>query len=455
MQMVIKDNPDFKVYKEFVLQNTTIPVYDAYDLTKVNYGSICTLYFSELNKDSSDFKFGVIIGLESDLEIRWRKEKCFDIIKESSLFDKINKDFPNWLENNPVTGWLVGEDMVKRINNVNYKAPYHFSFPSIDQFKGIIGDLCKTFNHQKVDLLGYSKINGTNASLIFTGNEVIKQSKEKTITVHDQYGFAHHIEYNIDAVKEWGEHIKKCYNLNYPFVVAGEWAGKGIIKNSSVSEVMPFLGIFLLGEINTNVLKENGDNEVNWLVPDKRSVSNQYLRFYDIREFGVWKVTFNPSIPETTQKELAEITKSVESKCPVAEFFGIKSGLGEGVVWHPYAKDMDVEDNIKNGGSISLYFKVKGSKHSNTKVRTLASPNPERLESINKFIEYVLTENRFEQAVRETGEISKQNMGKFLSWIAKDVMKEESDTLKASGLDWDKVSKPITSTAMSWYKSKI
>lgn len=108
MQMVIKDNPDFKVYKEFVLQNTTIPVYDAYDLTKVNYGSICTLYFSELNKDSSDFKFGVIIGLESDLEIRWRKEKCFDIIKESSLFDKINKDFPNWLENNPVTGWLVG-----------------------------------------------------------------------------------------------------------------------------------------------------------------------------------------------------------------------------------------------------------------------------------------------------------------------------------------------------------
>lgn len=445
---------DIPALRQHALENKTVPVFDGYGYTAVPDGSIAVLYFSEVNKDGSDFKFGLIIGLDPDKEIRWRKERCFDIIKATPLNEMINDYFPGWLENYVPTGWLVDWDIKIRDKYINYKAPYHFSFPSIAQFKGVCGDLCHHFNNQPIDLIGLTKINGVNATLIFTGDEIIKQSKEKTITVYDQYGFAHHIEKHEEELKLWGEHVRALYELEYPFVIAGEWAGKGVINKSSVGEVMPFLAVFLIGQVKEELSTETGENVVEWQRPSGLMLNNGKARIFDIREFGTWSVKFDPGYPANAQKQLAEITGSVEAACPAAAFFGIESGIGEGVVWHPNVANLDVDEKFKRGGSLSLYFKVKGSKHSNVKVRRLASPNPERLENVNKFLEYVLTENRFEQGVRETGDISKQNMGKFLSWVAKDVMKEEMDTLKASGLEWDNISKPLTSTAMSWYKSK-
>jgi hypothetical protein len=55
-----------------------------------------------------------------------------------------------------------------------------------------------------------------------------------------------------------------------------------------------------------------------------------------------------------------EITMAVEAECPVGRFFGVLSGVGEGVVWKPV-------DPLYNEGR--FWFKVKGEKHSVTMIK--------------------------------------------------------------------------------------
>lgn len=409
---------------------------DAFELTRCAGDNIAAIFFAK-NDDLDTIKFGIVIGIEEDLEIRWRKERAIDLIRGTALDDSMERFYPGWKTEYSVISNLVNQDIVNRIKYVNYKAPYHFTFPSIKHFKEAVRLLQRHGNTQPVDLIGYAKVNGVNGTLIFTETEIIKQSKEVTLTVLDPYGLAHHIEENEEAFREWGERLRTDHGLGYPFVVAFEWAGGDIQLKSSVRGVMPFMAVFLIGQLI--------DGDVKWQKPNNK-VSDLFLRAFDIRDFGEYAVTFDPVVPGNTQAELAKLTIEAESVCPVAAFFGIESEVGEGIVWH--AKD-------DTSGTTSLYFKVKGEKHSNVKVRKLAAPNPEKLESVNKFIDYVITENRLEQGVKETGDIDKANMGKFLSWMAKDVMKEESDTLVESGLTWEKVAKQLTSKCMQWYKAKM
>jgi hypothetical protein len=66
----------------------------------------------------------------------------------------------------------------------------------------------------------------------------------------------------------------------------------------------------------------------------------------------------------------------------------------------------------------------------------------------------VLTESRLQQGLDEIisrhGKATLDHMGDFLMWVGKDVMKEESDTLKASGLDRKEVMNLVNRRAKEW-----
>ena len=137
---------------------------------------------------------------------------------------------------------------------------------------------------------------------------------------------------------------------------------------------------------------------------------------------------------------------AVEEECPVGKAFG-NSGTGEGIVWK-----CDTEKG-------TIRFKVKGEKHSSSKVKTLAPVDTEKLNSVREFAEYAVTESRLEQGIEKVftsinEEIDIKKLGNFLKWIANDVIKEELDTLKDNGLEPKDVTSAISNIARNWFLNK-
>ena len=124
----------------------------------------------------------------------------------------------------------------------------------------------------------------------------------------------------------------------------------------------------------------------------------------------------------------------IEEECPVAKAFGY-SGVGEGATYYGYHKGK------------RYIFKVKGEKHSISKVKTLAAVDVEKLASINDFCDYAVTENRLDQAIdnvfgKDLLDIKK--MGDVIRWIVGDINKEESDVLEENNLTDKDVNKHLS-----------
>ena len=123
------------------------------------------------------------------------------------------------------------------------------------------------------------------------------------------------------------------------------------------------------------------------------------------------------------------------------------SMIGEGIVY---------KTDTERG---TLRMKVKGEKHSSSKVKTLATVDTEKVNSIKEFAEYVVTESRLEQAIEKVftsvnEQIDIKKMGDFLRWITNDVIKEEMDTLKDNGLEPKEVTSAISNVARKWFLDK-
>lgn len=124
------------------------------------------------------------------------------------------------------------------------------------------------------------------------------------------------------------------------------------------------------------------------------------------------------------------------------------STIGEGLVWTCNERPFDT----------SLWFKTKGDKHAKSakasKVRIVA--DPERLQSIEALTTAVLPAWRLEQGIREVAgsgaQIDATATSAYLKWVCNDVLKEESDTIAASGFDWKKDLSPhVTRVARNFF----
>lgn len=114
--------------------------------------------------------------------------------------------------------------------------------------------------------------------------------------------------------------------------------------------------------------------------------------------------------------------------------------------WH-----FDVFDLIKSGNAIDIHEikKVKGEKHAgSSKVKTLANVDVEKLESVRDFIDYAVTQGRFNQGIENTfpneEPINVKKMGDLIRWVVNDIIKEESDTLAENGLEPKDVNSQIS-----------
>lgn len=348
-------------------------------------------------------------------------------------------------------------------------------FPSIDQFRNAIRNVKYRATwvgkdedgdniydgSRPIPTLKYRgtvKLHGTNAGIVydFEDQTFEYQSRERILSLtQDNAGFMLYMKAREVALVELvDQFVDGCAPEDFmleKIVIFGEWCGQSIQKGVAVSELPKMFVIFGVKFIGID--GPSGQETARWadlrdMDVDLGSVKED--RIFNIMNFPSWEIDIDFNRPEYAQQRMVEITEEVERECPVGKAFGV-SGVGEGVVWQC----------IEEGWTSSDYwFKVKGEKHSASKVKTLAPVDIEAVKAAQDFVAYAVTESRLEQGldnlVREQQKpFEMASVGDFLRWVVNDVIKEETDTIVANQLNPKKLNGEIAKVARNWYINKL
>lgn len=315
-------------------------------------------------------------------------------------------------------------------------------FPSIDQFRQVVREVRSrhdfvgkdeegsaiyrhTSPYPTITFKGTVKLHGTNAGIVKYKDRIEFQSRERVLSLQqDNSQFMLSMAgKNFDTLfgrmaSEFSEYI----------AVFGEWCGQGIQKGVAISGLPKMFVVFAV----------NVDGQ--WVSPNQFYDNEQGI--YNITQFPTYSVDVDFNSPELSQNVFSDLTIAVENECPVGKHFGV-SGIGEGIVW-----------TAEHSNNFYI-FKVKGEKHSVTKVKTLASVDVEEIAGIKEFVETTVTEQRLLQGItvlNESGKVPDQKTtGDFLRWVINDIIKEETDTIIANKFDPKKLNPLISNTARVWY----
>lgn len=328
-------------------------------------------------------------------------------------------------------------------------------FPKIGQFRNVVTEVKHSarfegldendqpkYNNKKlptIEFVGTVKLHGTNAGVMLSNGEVGVQSRNEIVGA-GHFGFHNFVSDNINDFKAVLDSVVNSYSIdttNNDVVVYGEWCGPGIQKSVAISN-LPHKMFVIFGA----KVRPHNEDEVSYWV-DHSHLASDNDRIRNIFEYPVFREEIDFSNPKLSINKLVDITNQVEAECPVGAAHGIK-GVGEGVVWVG-----KFNDNVYK-------FKVKGEKHSATKVKKLASVDPEKLKNIQAVLTYLVTEQRLEQALQETNsELDRKATGDVMRWLVTDIGVEERDTLKANNLLWKDVAGGVMDEYRRMFFEKI
>ena len=319
-------------------------------------------------------------------------------------------------------------------------------FTDIGQFRSTVHNVCHIAEGEvratqpTLRFLGSCKLHGTNAGISFSKEDGIwYQSRKNIITpIKDNAGFAFFAESNKDF---WIKIFDYLYKDGYITTVFGEWCGGSIQKGVALNQLDKCFVVF--------AIKYTGvEDEVDhfYIKPD---FMNEDIAVYNIYDFVNFSIDIDFNQPQLAQATMVDLVLAVEKECPFAKEFGI-SGVGEGIVWAHYDEN----------GHRDHIFKTKGEKHSSSKVKVLAAVDVEKVNSINEFVEYTVTENRLNQAIEQVFTVNAETpsikkMGDFLRWISRDVIKEEMDTAVANNLEPKDFGKALSTKARLWFMTYL
>lgn len=302
-------------------------------------------------------------------------------------------------------------------------------------YKGLDKDEQPIYRHDQpypiLKFRGTIKLHGTNSGIVlYKDNHVEFQSRERVLDLtSDNAGF-------MLAIK--GTNYIKLFD-NIPFndyvAIYGEWCGKNIQKGIAISNVP---NMFVIFAIRIDGVWQDMENYKPLKIEEER--------IFNILQFEHYYMDIDFEHPELAQNELVNKTIAVETECPVGKYFGF-SGIGEGIVWEYINSDR------------RYIFKVKGEKHSNSKVKKLATIDTEEVKNIQEFVDYAVTENRLKQGIDKLIELGKSiemsSTPVYLRWVYNDVVKEEEDTIIKNGIDVKKIGSAISSKARIFWLNYV
>jgi hypothetical protein len=360
----------------------------------------------------------------------------------------------------------------------------HIKFPSIEQFRNVVHNVVHSAHYVGKDangdpiydtsrnkpvlkFEGTCKLHGTNSSIVITPTcEVQFQSRENIITVEkDNAGFAMFAHQHEQVWQDIATDVVCAYNdsstpryrgiSTQDLVIFGEWCGKGIQKSVAISELPKMFVIFGIAfadaEGNKTYLTRE---EVQGILASYTSVpgSAMHIPIYSIYDFETFEIEIDFNNPHHSQNLLTEITELAEAQCPVGRAFGV-IGIGEGVVWKC------VSEGYEDSG---FWFKVKGEKHSaKSKVKTLAAVDVERIDNIKELAERLAHPSRLEQMLQlvfntlNGGEPDIKRTGEYLKAVMQDILKEDLDTLAASGFTTKDVTGFVSKIARDYLMKQL
>lgn len=311
-------------------------------------------------------------------------------------------------------------------------------YPAIEQFRNIVKqvkDTCK-YHETRLPILTFAgtvKLHGTNAAVCFDTNtkEFWVQNRKNIITTEtDNAGFANYVKDNSYAFDTLINDYVTEHQLSGIVSIFGEWCGGNIQKGVAVCELDKMFVIF---GVKCNDTWVNVDSRIN--IPQNRIFNSQQFKTYNIQ------IDF--SKPQEVTNALIAVTEKVEQECPVGKYFDV-SGIGEGVVW----QSSYLGKNLR--------FKVKGEKHSSSKVKKLVEVDTEKLNSINECVDYVITDSRMNQSIEQVFTMENidpdiKAMSSIIKWVMGDVNKEEADTLTDNNLTMKDITKPSVTKIRNWF----
>jgi hypothetical protein len=334
------------------------------------------------------------------------------------------------------------------------------SFTDIGQFRNVIRhvtDRCRyrgkdengnpifdpTATLPTITFTGTIKLHGTNSSVVMQGNEFWVQSRTRIITPEsDNAGFAMFVQKNKDIFVHMITDVKHQFNATDNDIVAimGEFCAGNIQSGVALNQLEKMFVVFAV-KISR---KSEGEDWQGTYYPCDNVKRCYDSRIFNIMDYKTFKLDIDFANPQNVQNDIVKLVEEVEQECPVGKAFGV-SGIGEGIVWTAFWNDEQ------------LIFKTKGEKHSVSKVKTLASIDPEVVANINEFVEYAVTENRLNQGLEQVfsgqqPDISR--IGEFIKWVNSDIVKEEIDVMAKNGLEMKLVSKAISNKARLWFMEK-
>ena len=296
-----------------------------------------------------------------------------------------------------------------------------------------------------LELHGTVKIHGTNISLVFTALDTWRiQSRNRILSAQedlfDCYATLNPLPLGdlAQQVLALSDESSKDWN---DIMIVGEWAGRGIQKGVGVGSLSRFLTIFniRIGE--------------NWQDIRKfRSVSLPQYRIFNICDFPTYSLTVdisNTANIERADKEMDELVKEIDKRCPIAAQLGVE-GTGEGIVY-AYCPPQPTGQ---------LYnFKVKGPSHQIVRKERLSSKPSGLVDAIRAFIEYAVTEARLDQGMDYLKEMNipviQESIGKYIGWVVKDVLKEETDTMENMGLKEKDIRHELTNVVKQGWRKRL
>ena len=351
-------------------------------------------------------------------------------------------------------------------------------FPSIEQFRGVVKQIQEracyigkdedgkaVFDYLKpkptLTFTASEKIHGTNAGVCYSiPDGMWAQSRENIITVEkDNAGFAFFVSQNEEALKLIINELADEYSINlntHIISLYGEWAGGNIQKKSAMSGLDKAFVIF--EHFKVSPIEPSEDEKAVWfktgVLADSFSaydalnwVKSTENKIYNVMDFPTYDFTIDFNAPERSVNEMVKLVEEViEPASPLGKAFGKEENIGEGVVCTHLAED----------GAL-IMFKVKGEKHSNSKVKTLNVVDTEKLNKIDKCVEKICHTWRFEQGLVEVfgsdyeKTIDRKRIGDFLKWVGQDTLKEELDIIAEFGFEPKDVMGKVSQKAKEYF----
>jgi len=280
-------------------------------------------------------------------------------------------------------------------------------FPSIEQFRSTckhVNDRAKYHNELPPTLAfrGTVKLHGTNAAVVLHGDGSYQVQSRNNIVDKGHYGFVEFIKDHILSIQI---SVSVPVDTMSPITIYGEWCGEGIQKGVALSQLSKMFVVFAISYGEGEIVVRQDHTKLDEVIDFNYL---KHLGIYDINSFETYEMEIDFSNPALHTNDLVTITNEVEAECPVGKHFN-KNGIGEGVVWKCTTEGYESSD---------FWFKVKGEKHSVSKVKKLVEVDVVKLKSVAEFIDRVVTDNRLCQGIDYLVEmdmnITQEETGTFL-----------------------------------------